>query len=59
VNVRNVAQSVIHQAYAIYGFDAGGRREPATAGRGLIDGQGPREGRGSRDIASSAPASER
>ena len=32
VNVRNVAQTVIRQAYAIYGFDAvSGRREPATA----------------------------
>ena len=49
VNVRNVAQTVIHQAYAIYGFEvAAGRREPATAGA-----------QGSHDAASSAPASER
>jgi Icc-related predicted phosphoesterase len=53
VNVRNVAQTVIRQAYAIYGFDATGRREPATAGRGSRDGQG------SRSAASTAPASER
>jgi len=59
VNVRNVAQTVIRQAYAIYGFDAGGRREPATAARGSRDGRGPREGRGSRDAARSAPVSER
>jgi len=59
VNVRNVAQTVIRQAYAIYGFDAGGRREPATALRGSLDGRGPREGRGSRDAARSAPVSER
>ena len=49
VNVRNVAQTVIHQAYAIYGFEAtAGRREPATAGA-----------QGSHDAAPSAPASER
>jgi len=49
VNVRNVAQTVIHQAYAVYGFDAAaGRREPATAGAP-----------GSHDRAPSAPASER
>jgi hypothetical protein len=59
VNVRNVAQTVIRQAYAIYGFDAGGRREPARAGQDSRDGQGSREGRGSRDAASTAPATER
>ena len=53
VNVRNVAQTVIRQAYAIYGFDATGRREAATAGRAS------RDGRGSRSAASTAPASER
>jgi len=48
VNVRNVAQTVIHQAYAIYGFEAtAGRREPATAGA-----------QGSHDAAPSAPTSE-
>jgi Icc-related predicted phosphoesterase len=52
VNVRNVAQTVIRQAYAIYGFDAIGRTEPATAGRGSRE-------RGSRDVASAAPVSER
>ena len=59
VNVRNVAQTVIRQAYAIYGFDAGGRREPATAGRVSRDGRGPGEGKGARDAARSAPVSER
>ena len=59
VNVRNVAQTVIRQAYAIYGFDAGGRSEPARAGQDSRDGQGAREGRGSLDAASTAPASER
>jgi hypothetical protein len=49
VNVRNVAQTVIHQAYAIYGFEvAAGRRERATAGA-----------QGSHDAAPSAPTSER
>src|SRR5215211_7410865 len=52
VNVRNVAQTVIRQAYAIYGFDAIGRTEPATAARGSRE-------RGSRDVASAAPVSER
>jgi Icc-related predicted phosphoesterase len=33
VNVRNVAQSVIRQAYAVYGFETGTHhREPATTG---------------------------
>ena len=33
VNVRNVAQTVIRQAYAVYGFEtATRRREPATSG---------------------------
>jgi Icc-related predicted phosphoesterase len=33
VNVRNVAQTVIRQSYAVYGFEgATARREPATAG---------------------------
>jgi Icc-related predicted phosphoesterase len=33
VNVRNVAQTVIRQAYAVYGFETGTRRgEPATTG---------------------------
>lgn len=53
VNVRNVAQTVIRQAYAIYGFDGTGRREPATAGRGSRDRQG------SRDATSTAPVSDR
>jgi hypothetical protein len=49
VNVRNVAQTVIRQAYAIYGFDAlAGRREPATAAA-----PGP------RDAVPTAPTSER
>jgi len=34
VNVRNVAQTVIRQAYAVYGFEtATRRRDPATSGR--------------------------
>ena len=48
VNVRNVAQTVIHQAYAVYGFEAAAGREPATAGA-----------QGSHDAAPGAPASER
>ena len=33
VNVRNVAQTVIRQAYAVYGFEtATRRRDPATSG---------------------------
>ncbi|HET9249897.1 MAG TPA: metallophosphoesterase [Actinomycetota bacterium] len=49
INVRNVAQTVIRQAYAVYGFDDDGRRETTAAAA-------PR----SRDAAQiTAPASER
>ena len=50
MNVRNVAQTVIRQAYAIYGFDGGQRSPGARDRRGTA---GPRE------AARTAPTSER